>query len=314
MAAMEGYVEEAMEAGALGMSTGLEFREGRLATSEEIVRLATIVGRHGGLYASHIRNRDAAILPAVDEFLAAIEESGAAGPDLAPERPLRHRGARRCLEHRPSPRMEQARDRGLDVQADMTPFRYGMGDMAGILPPGCSQKGPKKAAELLADREVRLRAAEDSDRYWRFLHKGQWHRVSLHHSQQFPEYDGLGFPEIAARRGVDEWTCFFDILQAAGEAMEHLEMVGELFRAEDLADQLTHPLFSCGVDAYSSSTADTTAGLLAALVLRARRVPGGPCPREEDRFPGGDDPKADEPAGFQVRAEGARRGGEGLLR
>jgi N-acyl-D-amino-acid deacylase len=70
----------------------------------------------------------------------------------------------------------------------------------------------------------------------------------------------LAFPEIAARRATDEWTCFFDILQAAGEAMEHLEMVGELFLAEDLADQLRHPLFSCGVDAYTSSAADTTAG------------------------------------------------------
>jgi N-acyl-D-amino-acid deacylase len=256
---MEGYVEEAMDAGALGISTGLEFREGRLATSEEIVSLATIVGRHDGYYASHIRNRDAAILAAVDEFLQAVEKSGVRG-QISHLNVRYDTGALEGAWADAVARMEQARARGLDVQADMTPFRHGMGDMAGILPPWLLADGPKQAAELLGDREVRRRAADDSDRYWRFVHKGQWHRVSLHHSQQFPEYDGLAFPEIAARRGTDEWNCFFDILEAAGEALEHLEMVGELFTADHLAEQLRHSLFSCGVDAYSSSIGDTTGG------------------------------------------------------
>lgn len=53
---MERAIHEAMEAGALGLSTGLEFEPGRSATTDEIVRLAAVAGRHGGYYASHIRN------------------------------------------------------------------------------------------------------------------------------------------------------------------------------------------------------------------------------------------------------------------
>ncbi len=259
LVAMENHVEEAMEAGALGMSSGLEFREGRQASSGELSKLVTVVGRHNGYYASHIRNRDASILGAVDEFLRAIELSGAHGQishlNVRYDTGAPPRGWERAVGL-----MEQARAKGMDVQADMTPFRYGMGDMAGILPPWLMEKGPAHAAGLLADPEIRRRAKEDSDRYWRFVHKGQWERVRLHRSKQFPQYDGMAFPEIAALRGTDEWSCFFDILQAAGEELEHLEMVGELFLPEDLAEQLKHPLFSCGVDAYSSSVEDTTAG------------------------------------------------------
>ncbi len=259
LAAMEAHVEEAMEAGALGMSSGLEFREGRQATSEELERLVAVVGRHDGYYASHIRNRDASILEAVDEFLRAIELSGAHGQISHLNVRLDTGAPPGGWEHAVA-RMERARAKGMDIQADMTPFREGMGDMAGILPPWLMEKGPAHAAALLEDGEVRRRAKEDSDRYWRFVHKGQWERVRLHRSKQFPEYDGMVFPDIACLRGTDEWTCFFDILQAAGADMEHMEMVGELFSPEDLAQQLKHPLFSCGVDAYSSSVEDTTAG------------------------------------------------------
>src|SRR5205823_13351232 len=65
---MEEHVEEAMEAGALGLSTGLEFNPGRQARTAEIVRLNKVVGRHGGYYTSHVRNRDAYLQDSIDEL------------------------------------------------------------------------------------------------------------------------------------------------------------------------------------------------------------------------------------------------------
>ena len=76
---MEGYVEEAIRSGALGMSTGLEYGTGRFAERDELLRLARVIGRNDGYYASHIRNRDATIFSAVDEFLAIVEQSGLHG-------------------------------------------------------------------------------------------------------------------------------------------------------------------------------------------------------------------------------------------
>ncbi len=55
---MDGFMREAMEAGALGMSTGLEFNPGREATIAELERLNAIAGEYDGIYTSHVRNRD----------------------------------------------------------------------------------------------------------------------------------------------------------------------------------------------------------------------------------------------------------------
>ncbi len=74
---MEGFLREAMEAGALGMSTGLEFNPGREATTAELVRLNAVAGEYDGIYTSHVRNRDSGILDAIDEFLEVARAGGA---------------------------------------------------------------------------------------------------------------------------------------------------------------------------------------------------------------------------------------------
>lgn len=76
---MEGLLEEAMDAGAFGMSSGLEYGAGRFAKQHELDVLAKIVGRRDGYYTSHIRNRDTQILDAVKEFLGTLQVAGAAG-------------------------------------------------------------------------------------------------------------------------------------------------------------------------------------------------------------------------------------------
>ena len=58
---MAALAREAMRDGALGMTTGLAYIPGSYAKNEEIVRLARVVAKHGGLYASHIRNQTESI-------------------------------------------------------------------------------------------------------------------------------------------------------------------------------------------------------------------------------------------------------------
>ena len=78
MAAMLASVEEGMEAGAVGMSTGLVYEPGRYASTEEVVDLAKVVGRHGGLYVSHMRDEGASLLDSVKETLHIGEASESA--------------------------------------------------------------------------------------------------------------------------------------------------------------------------------------------------------------------------------------------
>jgi N-acyl-D-amino-acid deacylase len=249
---MAHYVAEALDAGVLGMSTGLEYSDGRYASTTEISQLARVVARHGGYYASHIRNRDARLLEAVQEFLGIVRSSGAAG-QVSHLNVREDTGAPPQGWHRAVGLVQTARQEGLDVEADTTPFAQGLGLMTAILPEWLLRDGFEEAAKRLSDRAVRERLRGDCDRYWRFIAKGQWYRVRLQSSPQFPEWAGLRFPEIADLAGKDEWDCYFDILAAAGKDMGDLSMVGDLFTEKHLADMISHPLFSLGVDSTSSS-------------------------------------------------------------
>lgn len=251
LAAMSDMVHEAMEAGALGMSSGLEYSAGAFSKTPELKFLNRVVGQYGGMYASHVRNRDSRIFDSINEFVDIVREGNTSGE-------ISHLNVRHDTNapvdawQRAVGIMESARSRGLDIQADTTPFLQGLGMMTGILPPWFLAEGYGKAAVALADRTVRDRLRGDCDRYWRFIHKGQWHRVRLQNSREYPELNGMRFSDISAARKQDPWDSFFDLLEAAGEAMGELIMVGDLFTDAHMAQMIRHPLLSLGVDAYTS--------------------------------------------------------------
>ncbi len=249
--AMEAMVQEAMEAGALGMSTGLEFEPGRQAPTEEVIRLAKVVGKHDGHYASHIRNRDAHLQEAVEEFLE-IERAGGTRGEISHLNTRHNTGVPEGGWQRAVDTMEQARREGLNVLADMTPFAFGTGSMASILPPWVRDGGPARTTESLRDPAVRARLRTDCDRYWRFIHRGEWHRVRLLSSAEYPELCSKTFVEISKLWGKDPWDCYFDILAAAGPKLDSLGLVAILFTEEHLRETIGHPLFSLGVDGVSS--------------------------------------------------------------
>lgn len=244
-------LEEAMDAGAIGFSSGLEYGSGRFASTEELGALARVAGRRNGMYASHIRNRDEGLDTAVDEFFEVV----ANGPVRAQLSHLNVRhdtGAHPGAWARAAERVVTERQRGTDVLADMTPYPHGIGMATGLLPAWLAERPAAEAAALLADREIRDRVRRDSDRYWRFVHRGQWHRVRLGVSATHPDWEGLSFPEIAERHGADEWECLFDILTAAAADMGSVQLIGDLFSADHLAEAIAHDHFLLGVDAFTT--------------------------------------------------------------
>jgi N-acyl-D-amino-acid deacylase len=249
---MEGYVAEAMDAGALGLSTGLEFNPGRQAPTEEVVRLNKVVGSYDGYYTSHVRNRDTELQESIDEFLTIVREGGTRGE--ISHLNVRHRtNAAPGAWQRAVDTMAAARESGLDVLADTTPFRDGLGQMSGILPQWVLADGWEEACRRLNDQATRERLRGECDRYWRFIHKGDWHRVRIQASPEHPGLEGKDFHEIASLLGTDEWNAYFQILADAGPGIESLLLIGELFTDEHLAEMISHPLFSLGVDGYTAS-------------------------------------------------------------
>ena len=271
LAAMRDYVDEGMRAGALGLSTGLEFRPGTWATTDEIIALNKVVGLHGGIYASHVRNRDSQLRASTEEFLRIVRAGGTRG-EYSHLNVRHNSGAAPGAWQETVEMLVAAREEGLEVLADTTPFRDGLGKMAAILPTWLVDQPPAEVARDLQDPTVRERLKKDCDRYWRFIHRGEWHRVKLLGSPKRPELNGKDFTEIAAILGGDEWDAFFDLLADAGENYNDMMMIGRLFTDEHLAEMISHPIFSLGVDCWSSRTDGPLAELVRHPVSYAGHV------------------------------------------
>jgi len=249
---MASLLREAMDAGVLGLSTGLEFEPGRWATTDEIVRLAKVVGEYDGYYASHIRNRAKYLQPAMDEFMEIVQRSGVHG-QVSHLNVRYNTGAPEGAWDRAVKTLEEARASGLDVAADCTPLQDGLGGPAAILPPWITEEGPEHAADLLSDPEVRTRVRTDCDRYWAFIHRGDWDRIQVLGSDQHPEIVGKNFCEIAALWQKDEWDCLFDLFVEVFRGEGRVRYIGRLFTEDHVISQISHPLINLAVDATTAT-------------------------------------------------------------
>ncbi|NIQ07513.1 MAG: amidohydrolase family protein, partial [Candidatus Korarchaeota archaeon] len=116
---MKKLVEEAMNDGAFGMSTGLEYATQRNAFKEEIVELLRVVRRYGGSYMSHIRSEDDFLIEAVKEFIMICDQAGVRGTIS------HHKAASPWNWGKPVETLrliEEAREQGINIICDAYPW------------------------------------------------------------------------------------------------------------------------------------------------------------------------------------------------
>jgi len=122
MAAMKAIVAEGLEAGALGLSSGLVYDPGRFAATEELIELSTLLRGIGALYATHMRDEGQQLLDSVREAIEIGEKAG------IPVQISHHKASGRTawgLVRGSLKLIEQAQQRGLDVHADQYPYTAG---------------------------------------------------------------------------------------------------------------------------------------------------------------------------------------------
>jgi N-acyl-D-amino-acid deacylase len=248
---MRYLLDEALEQGAWGYSTGLEYAAERGADEDELVSMCEVCGRRHGIYATHTRLRDAGADVAVEEALRTAERSGVKlqVSHLVPRNGLE--SARRCIEL-----LDEAAARGMDIAFDMHTRLYGTTYLLTALPPWALED-PARLREVLENTEQR-RAMRD---YVSILSAGgDWSRIVLLDNDTWPDYARRDIAAIAAGRGQEPLDAVYDLLLGAADHPGSLMVIIHAYTEEQQREAFSHPLCVPGSDATTMAPTGPLAG------------------------------------------------------
>ena len=152
LAAMQAHIEEAMEQGCLGYSTGLIYAPSVYATTRELIDLAKVMQPYGGIYASHIRGEGNDVVAAVREAIRVGEEAGVQVQiSHLKVIGLHNEGKAETLLRL----IQDANDRGVRVYADQYPYNAGSAPLRSRIPPKYHVGGLQALLERMKDPEMR---------------------------------------------------------------------------------------------------------------------------------------------------------------
>jgi N-acyl-D-amino-acid deacylase len=272
---MKALVAEAMEDGALGLSSQLMMPPGLLATTDQIVELAKIVQPHGGIYSSHIRNEGLGVFEAVRQAIE-IGERAKVPVDIIHFKIADQKYWGRMNEL--VALIEEARKRGVNVQANVYPYTRGNNNLSSIIPPWAHEGGSLRRLWRLSKPAERAKMKNDIENGvtgW-YNHYtavgGDWSRMLVSGNNR---YKGLTMDVVMAQRtkgkspNPDLLDELFDLLI---EEKGSVETVYAHHTEEDMTYALRQPWCSVGSDGSAYAVDGTL-----------RR--GNPHPRNFGTFP-----------------------------
>lgn len=215
---MAALVEEAMQAGAVGLSSGLEYEIASYSTTDEVVAVARAAARHGGFYMTHIRDE-------ADRSFEALRESIAIGQRAGI--PVEHSHIKlatvdvwnRADEY--IRLIEDARGGGLDYLADIYPYDAWNSNIK-VLVPNKRYEDPESVAEALAD-------------------VGGPERVTIVRFEPNPAYEWQNLAELAEAAGVTPVEMYIRIVREGDAADSVATVIGQSMVMPDIQAFLARP-------------------------------------------------------------------------
>ena len=225
---MEAAADRAFSEGAFGLSSGLIYPPGVYGRTEEVIALATVAGRHGRPYATHMRDEADRIVPAIEEALR-IGREGGTGVEIS-----HHKLAGRDNWGRSEETLaliERARDSGVDVTIDVYPYTAGSTYLAATLPPWVNSGGPTALVDRLRDSDTRQRIGKEveagSDEWQSLVDKVGWESVVIATTSANPEFEGKSMVDIGESMGVPPFDAACDLLVADPKVLMIIHMMDE---------------------------------------------------------------------------------------
>ncbi len=210
-------LEEALDAGAFGLSSGLIYAPGIHAAPGEVAALVGVTARRGALYATHMRNESAGLFESLQEALAT---AGLAGSGARLQVSHLKAGARAVWGRAGEAvaLLERARADGLDVAADQYPYTAAATTLQCVLPPALLALQVDETVAALRDWEVRRRVKEEiagGISGWENVAADPgWEAIILAESHAHAGWAGRSFAELGRDLGLDPADVACDILAA----------------------------------------------------------------------------------------------------
>ncbi len=213
---MKALVREAMQDGAVGVSTSLQYAPAPYASTEELIALASEGAKLGGIYATHMRSEGDAIIPAIDEAIRIgreahvpveiwhLKASGRQNWGRMPE----------IVAH-----IEQARRSGVEIGANTYAYTAWFNSFSAFIPPWAHDGGDAKLIERLKDPAMRARIRKEMetpstawDNEWDEILGPEAILLSVVQNPQLLPLQGKTIAEIAKVRKKDPIDTIFDLL------------------------------------------------------------------------------------------------------
>jgi N-acyl-D-amino-acid deacylase len=255
---MKRLIEESMEAGAFGLSTGLQYFPGLFSDTEELVKISKPLSRYGGIFTSHLRSYTSTTLgKAIDEVGEVARENGIRGqvshifsiPWTGPVHPVALRSLKWMCSHpdfttRAAPnflldmsmnvvlkRLEKNRHKGADIAMDIMPTTAGFTHLLAFFPPWVLTGNREKVVARISDPELRkemLRDIEKGKPAWPHRGRNDW---SLNIMRQMG-WDAVTIMAVHSEKNKHlEGRLFTDIAEERG--VHPFEVMCDLLVEED---------------------------------------------------------------------------------
>lgn len=212
---MQELVEDAMQEGALGLSSSLIYAPAFYAKTEELIELAKSAQKHGGIYISHIRNEG-------NEQMAALDEAFRIGREAKIPVQIYHLkvSGRNNWGKMPQvvARIEEARAQGLDVTADQYPYVAAATSLGASIPPEFHAGGREAFINRLNDpaqrKAIRARLEQESsyENMWRGVGGAEGVMVVSVLKPELKQYEGKTVAQIAQMMKKDPIDAMLDLL------------------------------------------------------------------------------------------------------
>lgn len=251
---MKSLVREAMQQGAVGVSTSLQYAPAPYASTEELITLVSEAAPFGGIYATHMRSESDAVLAALDEAIRIGREAN------VPVEIWHIKAAGKANWGRMREivaKIEEARRNGIDITADTYAYPAWFNGMSAFIPPWAHDGGDEKMIERLKDPQLRERIRKDMetagggwDNEWQEIPGPEAVVVSVVQNPNLLPMQGKTLAQIATERHQNPIETIFDIL-IEDKAFTSVAVFG--MSESDIVLALTQPWVSIDNDSQGTS-------------------------------------------------------------